>query len=405
MTSERRAEANRENAQRSTGPRTQEGKDHSRCNAYRHGLTGAGVVQPHEEELALERREAEWTSSTRPTNATEAWLVRQTAIASMRIDRCLHMDFAEREAAAIRASNFWDDDHHTAAEELGRQLDQNPAFVVRKLRQTRHGCEWLVARWMKLASRARAGGWSQEECGEARDLLCAPAGEACVLVELPEHDPEAQAQLAETEVGKLQMSLNGPLEAHDARERVLAESGLVFDISSSARLLRRYEAAGRRNLQWCLREIRTMRKESANTTTRATPRPSRSRASDLRMQALLDEFSSPPPSPGSDVQPAAGPAKAPSAVSEPRKPSSAPAPASADASVWNASPCIASTPSMPAITGGAPHTEPPAPRPPATDPRQALRAQTLAELDEIAGSSTETILPIAIIPHSEEKGT
>jgi hypothetical protein len=45
MTSLRRLEANRENARRSTGPRTEEGKRRSRRNAVRHGLTAETVIE------------------------------------------------------------------------------------------------------------------------------------------------------------------------------------------------------------------------------------------------------------------------------------------------------------------------------------------------------------------------
>ena len=48
MTSERKTEANRRNAARSTGPRTREGKK-VRLNAVKHGLTATTVILPHED--------------------------------------------------------------------------------------------------------------------------------------------------------------------------------------------------------------------------------------------------------------------------------------------------------------------------------------------------------------------
>src|SRR5690242_1338807 len=44
MTSFRQLESNRMNALRSTGPRTEEGKQRSRLNAVRHGLTAETVI-------------------------------------------------------------------------------------------------------------------------------------------------------------------------------------------------------------------------------------------------------------------------------------------------------------------------------------------------------------------------
>ena len=49
MTSFRQFEANRGNAQKSTGPKTEEGKRRSRRNAVRHGLCAETVIEPVED--------------------------------------------------------------------------------------------------------------------------------------------------------------------------------------------------------------------------------------------------------------------------------------------------------------------------------------------------------------------
>jgi hypothetical protein len=49
MTSFRQIETNRRNARRSTGPITEEGRQRSRCNAIRHGLTAETVIDALED--------------------------------------------------------------------------------------------------------------------------------------------------------------------------------------------------------------------------------------------------------------------------------------------------------------------------------------------------------------------
>ena len=46
MTSLKQLEANRRNALKSTGPRTENGKHASRRNALRHGFTAETVIEP-----------------------------------------------------------------------------------------------------------------------------------------------------------------------------------------------------------------------------------------------------------------------------------------------------------------------------------------------------------------------
>ena len=51
MTSERQSDANRRNAQKSTGPKTEAGKKQSSANAYRHGLTSRRPANGIREEI------------------------------------------------------------------------------------------------------------------------------------------------------------------------------------------------------------------------------------------------------------------------------------------------------------------------------------------------------------------
>jgi hypothetical protein len=53
MISEKQLEANRANAQKSTGPKTEAGKKRSSLNAFRHGLTGQVLVLPEEDREAF----------------------------------------------------------------------------------------------------------------------------------------------------------------------------------------------------------------------------------------------------------------------------------------------------------------------------------------------------------------
>ena len=55
MTSQKQLEANRSNAQRSTGPKSENGKKRSRANAMTHGLTAKKIIFPGETPEQFER--------------------------------------------------------------------------------------------------------------------------------------------------------------------------------------------------------------------------------------------------------------------------------------------------------------------------------------------------------------
>ena len=71
MVSERRIEANRKNAQRSSGPRTPEGRAKSSMNALRHGITGQVSIMTVEDRGAHDKFVQELIEGLQPEGAVE----------------------------------------------------------------------------------------------------------------------------------------------------------------------------------------------------------------------------------------------------------------------------------------------------------------------------------------------
>ena len=71
-------QANRRNALRSTGPRTEEGKEVSKLNAIKHGLAAStSVVLPHEDAGRYHQMRGALIETWQPANAQELLLVDQ----------------------------------------------------------------------------------------------------------------------------------------------------------------------------------------------------------------------------------------------------------------------------------------------------------------------------------------
>ena len=79
MTSYRQIEANRRNALKSTGPKSEQGKQASRCNAVRHGLTAETVIGALEDAEDYKAFEAAITADHDARSAVERELVLRLA--------------------------------------------------------------------------------------------------------------------------------------------------------------------------------------------------------------------------------------------------------------------------------------------------------------------------------------
>jgi hypothetical protein len=72
---------------RSTGPRTDSGKQRSSLNALRHGLTAASAVLPSEDQAAYETHRRQFFDEYQPATPTETHLTQELADTAWRINR------------------------------------------------------------------------------------------------------------------------------------------------------------------------------------------------------------------------------------------------------------------------------------------------------------------------------
>src|SRR5438309_1174996 len=106
MTSFRQLEANRRNALKSTGPKTVEGKQRTRCNAVRHGLTAEAVIGALEDAEDYKAFEAAVIADYDAQSAVERELVLRLASLLWRLRRATTMETGLFEIQATHLREF-----------------------------------------------------------------------------------------------------------------------------------------------------------------------------------------------------------------------------------------------------------------------------------------------------------
>ena len=123
MTSFKQIEANRQNARKSTGPITTEGKLQSRCNAVRHGLTAETVIGALEDAVDYKAFEAAIIADYDAQSAVERELVLRLASLLWRL----------RRATTIETGLFEIEAGHLSGTEQSHQVSPASREVVRAL--------------------------------------------------------------------------------------------------------------------------------------------------------------------------------------------------------------------------------------------------------------------------------
>jgi hypothetical protein len=96
MASPAQITANRANAQKSTGPRSVEGKSNSRFNALQHGIDAASIVIPGEDPAAYEALAAQYRRDLRPQSPSEIF----------HVDTMLRADWMKRRLQLVEADLY-----------------------------------------------------------------------------------------------------------------------------------------------------------------------------------------------------------------------------------------------------------------------------------------------------------
>jgi len=341
IVSEARIAANRANALKSTGPRTAEGKERSRANSSRHGMTGAGVVLPSEDAAAVERRFAGFEADYRPGTEAGRALIWRAAMLSVRVDRCAVQEAAAISTRILGAAGDFDEARMAEVDGLMGAIAEEPAASVRRLRRMPEGVDRMIATWADLRSdlaHPSRRPWTADHQGMAENLTGRRSGgfgtsrveelSRAVRGDFSLLGPEDGASLAEparrdwarrqlvgvvdAEVDRLRAHRETlDLEAIGA-DRDRAGDRALFDPSKEATLARKYEAAAERGMYRALREMREVEAAARAAMEPATP------ASPVPAADRLGSFS--PPSsaaPAPVARPVASPSTTPPAAPEP----------------------------------------------------------------------------------------
>ena len=293
--------ANRKNALRSTGPKTVEGKEAAQRNALKHGLTGGGVVIPGEDEQEVAIRVAALEDQLVPAgNVLAALLVRQVAIASIRVERAFRHESALAAERMRLAGDQYEDERLTYAQRVLGEISVDPVTIRRRLLVAREGIDALIVRLRSLREKTdttRHIAWDAEEGAELDHLLgkkpgLAPRSRVEVLTRgiAYDHwvglDPAefegmegetrsrwAVAQIQEiidAEIANL-ATIRANLDTTPAdRGHAEAAERTLLDLGKEGTALRRYAGAAERTMLKVLHELRLARAEAMDRSSEPT---------------------------------------------------------------------------------------------------------------------------------------
>jgi len=157
--SQKRIEANRRNAQKSTGPKTPEGKARSSLNALRHGERAYTTLLPHEDEGMYQIHCEGFYQAMPPKNAIEAALLDDAIASAWRLKRTIRNQTAQLNQKVYDAVNNYHGERHKQLHEWIAALPTDVTYFIGKIRGTSSGCHWAIGKLSLMIETLKIRTW------------------------------------------------------------------------------------------------------------------------------------------------------------------------------------------------------------------------------------------------------
>ncbi len=206
-----RLQANRRNAQLSSGPKTPEGKARSRANAVKHGLTGAGIALPSEDAAAIEARFLTMQEDFAPSTLGGALLIHLAALMSVRIERCGRLEAAAVAHLRRHAGDEFELARLDDIDDLFHTITADPRGNHRRLQTSIEGVDLLLAALQGVRDQVESGAyqtWTDEDRAQVDAFLGG-----------------ASSKFLRSRAAALMQALQGNLDGITSRERTQLPPG------------------------------------------------------------------------------------------------------------------------------------------------------------------------------------
>jgi hypothetical protein len=167
-----RSAINKANASHSTGPKSEDGKNSSRRNSLKHGLTARRLTLPDDDPAETQELLDRWLDDYPPQTAAQEHLIEQCVTAALLQKRVTRSHFAAIFEQVRRATSDLESERARVCRENIKMLKDDPHEALERLMETSHGLFYLRNRWNVLSDEfKRKGFWSDDERDEVIRLL------------------------------------------------------------------------------------------------------------------------------------------------------------------------------------------------------------------------------------------